>query len=59
MPDTQPEFPAATSAALALCRLVSVLLGLWLIATSLFFLVRFTAVFYADNQGAIDQLLGR
>jgi len=39
-------------------RGLSVLLGLWLVLTAIFFLVRFTAVFYTDNLTAMERLLG-
>lgn len=35
------------------------LAAIWIVGGTLFFLVRFTAVFYRANQDAIDRLLER
>jgi len=35
------------------------LAAIWIVGGTLFFLVRFAAVFYRANQGAIDRLLDR
>ena len=57
-PDTQTSLNTHPVRTLA-SALLSVLLGVWLVGSFLFFLVRFSVLVYGEHQGAIDQLLGR